>query len=70
MRGNGIGAKLFQRVIDYAQQEKCALLKWEVLDWNSSAINFYKSFNAIIEKNWWDGKIILDNSKYPDLKNQ
>ena len=38
----------------------CRLLKWQVLDWNIPAINFYNKYDAIIEKQWWNGKLILD----------
>jgi len=27
-------------------------MKWQVLDWNEPAINFYKKYNAIIEDDW------------------
>jgi len=63
-RGKGIGKMLFQATVDHARAEKCALLKWQVLDWNEPAIRFYESLDAIIEKEWLNGKLILDPSKY------
>jgi len=63
-RGKGIGKALFLAVKAHAQKMGCALLKWQVLDWNDPAIKFYEHLDAIIEKEWWNGKIILDESKY------
>jgi len=40
--------------------EDVRLVKWQVLDWNEPAINFYKKNNAIIETNWWNVKIFTD----------
>jgi len=34
-------------------------VKWQVLDWNEPAINFYKKNEAIIEKGWWNVKKFL-----------
>ena len=42
-RGNGIGKALFSRVAEIARQEDCFGLRWEVLDWNISAIEFIGS---------------------------
>lgn len=63
-RGQGIGKALFLAVKDHAKNLGCALLKWQVLDWNEPAIKFYEHLDAIIEKEWWNGKIILDENKY------
>ncbi|MEP7266002.1 MAG: GNAT family N-acetyltransferase [Saprospiraceae bacterium] len=58
-RGKGIGKILFEAVVEEARHQKCALMKWQVLDWNIPAINFYLKNNAIIEKEWWNGKIVF-----------
>ena len=34
-------------------------VKWQVLNWNEPAIQFYEKNNAIIEKEWWNGKLIF-----------
>ncbi len=47
-RGKGLGTQLINRVIDFAKQEKCSKLKWQVSDWNKPAIEFYKSLGAEI----------------------
>jgi hypothetical protein len=32
-------------------------MKWQVLEWNEPAINFYKKYDAILEREWWNGKL-------------
>ena len=58
-RGLGIDQLLFDETLRRAKEKGCKLLKWEVLDWNEGAVRFYERNNAIIEKEWWDGKIFL-----------
>lgn len=58
-RGSGLGQRLFDAYIDRAKELGCTMTKWQVLDWNEGAIKFYKRNNAIIEKEWWNGKIIF-----------
>ena len=56
-RGQGTGKLLFDALIQEAIALNCNLMKWQVLDWNIPAINFYNKYNAVIEKQWWNGKI-------------
>lgn len=58
-RNNQVGQKLFDAFKDEAKKLNCVLIKWQVLDWNETAINFYKKNGATIEKNWWNGKMFL-----------
>ncbi len=62
-RRYGIGQKLFDAFLEMAKKEGCRLVKWQVLDWNQPALDFYEKNNAIIEKEWWNGKIFLNNWK-------
>jgi ribosomal protein S18 acetylase RimI-like enzyme len=41
-RGLGIGKALLQKVAVIAVENNCARLQWEVLDWNTPAIDFYR----------------------------
>ncbi len=41
-RGKGIGKALLAAVAKLAIEEKCFGMRWEVLDWNTPAIEFYK----------------------------
>ncbi|MCB0649724.1 MAG: GNAT family N-acetyltransferase [Saprospiraceae bacterium] len=58
-RSFGIGQLLFEQVLGQGREKGCKLLKWQVLDWNKDAIRFYEKNNAIIEQEWWNGKIFL-----------
>lgn len=58
-RGQGIGRALFDAFLEQARQKECRLVKWQVLDWNQPALHFYERYNAIIEKEWWNGKIFF-----------
>ena len=52
IRGRGIGKALLQRVAAIAVEKGCARLKWEVLDWNTPAIEFYQSQGAKLMDEW------------------
>jgi GNAT superfamily N-acetyltransferase len=58
-RRYGAGQLLFDAFLAKAKEKKCSLVKWQVLDWNEPAIRFYEKNNAIIEQEWWNGKIFL-----------
>nr|MBS0037259.1 GNAT family N-acetyltransferase [Saprospiraceae bacterium] len=60
LRQSGIGLALFNHLVQIGKTEGYALIKWEVLDWNTPAINFYKKVGARLETNWWDGKYFLN----------
>jgi GNAT superfamily N-acetyltransferase len=62
-RGRGIGKLLYDAFIQDAKDKNCMLSKWQVLDWNEPAIQFYTQNNAIIEKNWWNCKVFFNKSK-------
>jgi GNAT superfamily N-acetyltransferase len=64
-RKSGIGKLLFDEVIEIAKSKKAVLLKWQVLDWNDPAIQFYKKYDTIFENEWLNGKLFLD----PAIKN-
>lgn len=56
-RGKGIGKKLLDAVIDAAKQTGAKQVHWQVLDWNTPAIEFYKKIGASIEAEWLDCKL-------------
>lgn len=58
-RRYGIGQRLFDAFLEEARAQGCHMVKWQVLDWNRPALDFYEKNKAIIEKNWWNGKIIF-----------
>jgi GNAT superfamily N-acetyltransferase len=58
-RSRGIGSLLFDATLNEAKNRDCALMKWQVLDWNTEATKFYMRKKAEIEKEWWNGKIMI-----------
>lgn len=52
-RGMGIGKSLMRKVVEIAYEENIERMDWEVLDWNSNAINFYQSLNTSFFKDWY-----------------
>jgi GNAT superfamily N-acetyltransferase len=51
-RGSGLGKALLSRLAALAVERDCARLEWWVLDWNQSAIGFYKSLGAKPMDEW------------------
>lgn len=51
-RGHGLGKALMQRVASIALEKKCQRMKWEVLDWNQPAIDFYTAAGAEFADTW------------------
>ena len=56
-RGKGIGKKLFDIIIEEAKNVNAKQLHWQVLDWNTPAINFYKKYGATVDAEWLDCKL-------------
>lgn len=51
-RGRGIGKALLTRVAQIAVAEGCPRLEWSVLDWNTPAVDFYRSLGAESMSEW------------------
>jgi GNAT superfamily N-acetyltransferase len=51
-RGHGIGKALLSRVAAIALARGCARMQWDVLDWNTPAIDFYNSLGAKPMSEW------------------
>ncbi len=52
LRGKGIGKALLAELAKVALGENCYGMKWEVLDWNQPAIDFYECLEAKLRKEW------------------
>jgi len=48
----GAGKALYSAVLKYAYEHNFNRVAWEVLDWNSNAIEFYKSTGATYLNDW------------------
>ena len=51
-RGLGIGSALLINLARIAKQRGCGRFEWSVLDWNTPAIDFYKSLGAEMMDGW------------------
>lgn len=51
-RGKGLGKALLTRLAQLAVERGYARLDWSVLDWNTPAIDFYKSLGARPMDDW------------------
>lgn len=52
MRGQGIGSALLDQVVRFADELKVKRISWEVLDWNTPAIEFYEAKGADVKRDW------------------
>ena len=59
-RKKGIGTDLLARVAKLAWEEDFFCLRWEVLDWNKSAIEFYQKLGATFLDEWKAACLIGD----------
>ena len=55
-RKKGLGQLIFDAFLKEAKAKGAKLTKWQVLDWNQPAIDFYVKNKAVIEKEWWTVK--------------
>lgn len=51
-RGKGVGRALLKRVAERAAERGFDWLGWNVLEWNSSAIDFYRRLGAEVLAEW------------------
>jgi GNAT superfamily N-acetyltransferase len=51
-RGLGVGKALLKKVASIAVEKDCPRLQWEVLDWNTPAIDFYTAMGAEFMDTW------------------
>jgi len=51
-RGNKIGSVLLDKVIEFGKNNNCKRIRWQVLNWNKPAIDFYKKIGANLDDEW------------------
>jgi len=56
-RRGSIGSKLFAATIQVCYEMNMNGMCWQVLEWNTPAINFYKKHKADISSQWLNGKL-------------
>lgn len=52
MRGTGLGYALYSEVIKQGKKDNVRRIEWNVLDWNTPAVEFYKKSGAKILDEW------------------
>lgn len=51
-RGKGLGKSLLERTLIEAEKLGVNGTRWQVLDWNEPAIEFYKKYNCTFDGEW------------------
>lgn len=52
MRGTGVGYALYSEIIKEGKKEGVRRIEWNVLDWNTPAIDFYEKSGAKVLVDW------------------
>lgn len=53
MRGTGLGYALYSEIIKQGKKDQVRRVEWNVLDWNTPAIEFYEKSGAKILRDWY-----------------
>ena len=59
-RNKGFGTQLLHKVISIGKERGCGRVEWNVLDWNTQAITFYKNMGAQPVSGWTTYRITKD----------
>ncbi len=51
-RGHKIGSALLDKVISIGHENNCKRIRWQVLEWNKPAIEFYEKLGAKLDNEW------------------
>jgi ribosomal protein S18 acetylase RimI-like enzyme len=51
-RGTGAGFALYKEIIKQGKNDKVRRIEWNVLEWNTPAIDFYEKSGAKILEDW------------------
>ncbi|MBC5839502.1 GNAT family N-acetyltransferase [Flavobacterium muglaense] len=52
MRGTGLGYALYTEIIKQGKKDQVRRIEWNVLDWNTPAIDFYEKSGAKVLRDW------------------
>lgn len=52
MRGTGLGYALYSEIIKQGKKDNVRRIEWNVLNWNTPAIEFYKKSGANVLDDW------------------
>jgi GNAT superfamily N-acetyltransferase len=62
-RKQKIGSALLRKIFEIANAENCKRVRWQVLNWNESAIQMYKKSGAEIDDEWLNCSFDSDGIK-------
>lgn len=57
--GIGAGRALFEAVVAEAKNRNVRRMDWQVLDWNETALEFYRKFGATLDAEWVNGRLFF-----------
>lgn len=52
MRGTGLGYALYSEILKQGKKDQVRRVEWNVLDWNTPAIEFYEKSGAKVLRDW------------------
>ncbi len=52
MRGSGLGSALYKEIMAQGKKDQVRRIEWNVLNWNTPAIDFYLKSGAIVFDDW------------------
>lgn len=52
MRGSGLGFALYSEIMKQGKKDNVRRIEWNVLDWNTPAVNFYENSGAKVLDEW------------------
>ena len=56
----GYGQALFDEVVSIAKSIGVKRMDWQVLDWNHTALNFYRRNHATLDPEWINGRLFFE----------
>jgi GNAT superfamily N-acetyltransferase len=59
-RKQGYGQALFDEVVRIAKSRGVKRMDWQVLDWNHTALNFYRRNHATLDPEWINGRLFFE----------
>lgn len=62
-RKNKIGTLLLNYIMEVARNENCKRVRWQVLNWNTNAIELYRKAGAVIDGEWLNCDFDADGIK-------
>ena len=59
-RKQGYGQALFDEIVHIAKKMGVKRMDWQVLDWNHTALNFYRRNHASLDPEWINGRLFFE----------